>query len=202
MQPLDFVNQFYPFAKKVEDETGLPALFVVAQCALETGWGESVAGNNMFGIKDSDGLNGNEQLVATLEFHSKPDQKYPVILSIEEVVTGKRWKYRVKDWFRKYPTPYESFADHAKLLLSAKRYKSAWEFSMKSANPNPEEFAKTICRAGYATAPNYEETILLMMKSVRKRLSKDGKPLAPPKPPPIETPPPNLEDSFDLTNRK
>ncbi len=185
MTPLEFVNQFYPHAQKVEDETGLPALFVVAQSALETGWGKSVAGNNMFGVKGTGRHPEREHLVTTTEFLSKPDAVFPEILFIEEVKPGKRWKYTVKDWFRKYPTAYDSFADHARLLGAADRYQPAWQFSMKSETPSPEEFGAAIARAGYATAPDYEVQILAMIRSVRRRLTKDGKPRNPPTTPGI-----------------
>ncbi len=177
MTPLEFVQQFYPHADKVEKETGLPALFVVAQSALETGWGKSVAGNNMFGVKGTGRNPEREQLVLTTEFLSTPNQKFPEILSIEERIPGKRWKYTVRDWFRKYDSPADSFADHA-VVLKADRYKPAWQFAMNSANPSPVDFGRAVARAGYATAPNYEEQIVAMIDSVKRRLTKDGKPRA------------------------
>ena len=172
MLPNEFVRQYHPFAQKVEAETGMPAQFILAQCALETGWARSIAGNNMFGIKDSDGLNGNEQLVLTVEYLTKPNAAFPEVLEITKTADGKKWKYKVRDWFRKYPTPYESFVDHARLLQNAKRYKPAWSFSMTSATPSVEDFARAVIRAGYATAPDYEKVMLAMIRRVRQELDK------------------------------
>lgn len=158
----DFVDKYYPYAKKSEQETKVPALFVLAQSAQESGWGRYVKGNAMFGIKDTDGVNGNEQLLITTEYHNSPNFKYPAILSITEIIKGKRWKYKVKDWFRKYPTPYESFRDHGNFLRKNKRYAKAF------LTTTPEDFAKEVCRAGYATDPDYEKSILKIMNTIKQ----------------------------------
>src|SRR5262245_8569474 len=109
MTPRQFKKEYFSFARLVEQSENVPALFTLAQSALETEWGETIVGNMMFGVKDTDGINGNEQLLVTTEYHNSPNFKYPAILSITEIIKGKRWKYKVKDWFRKYPTPEESF---------------------------------------------------------------------------------------------
>lgn len=158
-----FVKKYLPFAKAVEKQSGLPALFTLAQSALETGWGKSVVGNMMFGVKDTDGINGNEQLITTTEYHNTPRVKYPVIFTIVEVVKGKRWKYKVKDWFRKYPTPFESFRDHSDFLHRNKRYKEALTYKLL-----PYTLAKEVCKAGYATSPDYYTNILSIMRTVEK----------------------------------
>lgn len=158
----DFIDKYYSFAKKAEAETKVPALFSTSQSALETGWGGVIVGNMMFGVKDRDGINGNEQLLTTTEYHNSPNVKYPVILSITEIIKGKRWKYKIKDWFRKYPTPYESFLDHGKFLIKNKRYAKAFQTT------NPYDFAKEVCRAGYATDPDYEKSILRIMSTINE----------------------------------
>lgn len=158
---IDFITTYYPFAKKVESETGVPALFTIAQTALETGYGDRAPGNMMFGVKDTDGVNGNEQLITTTEYHSSPNVKYPFLYWVKEVVKGKRWQYKVKDWFRKYPTPYESFRDHALFLQTNKRYGPAFSYRFL-----PYEFAKAICTAGYATSPDYWPVIESIMKTI------------------------------------
>lgn len=159
----EFIKKYYGYAKAVERDHGIPALFSIAQSALETGWGKSISGNMMFGVKDTDGVNGNEQLVTTTEYHDSPNVKYPYIYSIKEVLKGKRWKYRVKDWFRKYPSPYESFRDHAIFLHKNKRYNEALTFKFL-----PFQFAKAVCDAGYATAPDYWVQLESVMKMVQK----------------------------------
>lgn len=159
-----FIDSYLKFAVESEKQTGVPALFVLAQSALESGWGQHVKGNAMFGIKDTDGVNGNEQLLTTTEYHNSPNFKYPVILSVTEVIKGKRWKYKIKDWFRKYPTPMESFKDHGLFLRKNKRYAKAF------LTKTPEDFAKEVCRAGYATDPNYEKSILSIMNTIKNAI--------------------------------
>jgi hypothetical protein len=46
-----FVNQMMPHAMRVSEETGLDPRLIIAQSALETGWGRSAPGQNYFGIK-------------------------------------------------------------------------------------------------------------------------------------------------------
>lgn len=164
MSPELFVKLYYPFAASTAS-LGVPALFSLAQAALETGWGDNAPGNMMFGVKDTDGVNGNEQLITTTEYHDSPNVKYPVILAITEVVAGKRWKYKVKDWFRKYPTPEESFRDHARFLQANKRYRQAFTYSA-----DPYRFAQEVCAAGYATAPDYYATLQQVMKKIESLL--------------------------------
>jgi flagellum-specific peptidoglycan hydrolase FlgJ len=163
MTPEQFVKQYGPHAKAVELSDGVPALFSLAQSALETGWGKTIVGNMMFGVKDTDGINGNEQLLTTTEYHNSPKVKYPVILAITEIIKGRRWKYKVKDWFRKYPSPEESFRDHARFLKKNPRYKRAF-FFIKS----PYMFAKEVCLAGYATDPKYSSSIESIMRRIEK----------------------------------
>lgn len=59
MTPSEFVKTYYKYAKQTQDKTGIDARFILAQAALETGWGKSVPGNMFFGIKDTDGINVN-----------------------------------------------------------------------------------------------------------------------------------------------
>ncbi|MGL4596344.1 MAG: glucosaminidase domain-containing protein, partial [Bacteroidia bacterium] len=76
MKPADFVKAFFPFAKKTEEKTGISAIAILAQAALESGWGEKAPGNMFFGVKDTDGLNGNEQLLTTTEYSRRSDLKF------------------------------------------------------------------------------------------------------------------------------
>ena len=119
----------------------------------------------MFGVKDTDGINGNEQLVATTEYFNSPNVKFPFVYWIKEVVKGKRWEYKVKDWFRKYPTPKESFVDHAVFLKKNQRYYKAFLY-----NNNPYLFAREVCKAGYATAPDYQQQLEAVMKMIEPHL--------------------------------
>lgn len=143
-----FVENYGAWALASERYTGIPALFTLAQSALETGWGNAIKGNNMFGIKDTDGINGNEVQVLTTEYHRK---------------TG--WE-KIKAWFRKYPSPKQSFDDHARFFLENPRYQKA--LLVKS---DPVKFAEEVAAAGYATDPTYALKIITIMKMIKPHLS-------------------------------
>lgn len=165
MNPKDFVLKYLPFAKKTEDKTGFPAKALLVQAALESGWGKACPGNMMFGVKDTDGINGNEQLITTTEYSTRIDLKFPVVISVTPVVIkGKKlFKYRVKDYFRKYATPEESFTDHANFILTNPRYKKAVK-----AKADPGKFLGEIAAAGYATDPKYAEVCARLLTTISK----------------------------------
>jgi len=167
MTPKDFVTQFYPFAKQSQDKTGISAIAVLAQAALESGWGKAAVGNMFFGVKDTDGVNGNEQLLVTTEYSKRADLKFPEIISITPVIKNgqKYFKYKVKDYFRKYDTPEQSFTDHCNFLLANPRYKAA--LAVKS---DPYAFVDAIAAAGYATAPNYSAILKSIISQIEKYL--------------------------------
>ena len=164
MKPEEFVKQYYPFAKELEKESGVPAVFIVAQAAHESGWGEKAVGNNFFGIKAKKSTPIEQrQLIVTTEYSTSPNLKFPEIIAI--VPQGKKFKYTVRDWFMKYETPKDSFRDHIRFLLEKKRYAHCME-----CRHDLGLFAETVARAGYATDPNYETVLKAMIKSVIKRL--------------------------------
>lgn len=165
MTPEEFVKIYLPDAKKEEARSGFNYLIPLTQGALESGWGLKAVGNNFFGIKDTDGVNGNEQLVTTTEYLSSDKVKFPAIIKIVKI--GTKFKYTVKDWFRKYPSASLAFADHTDFFLKNPRYKEAVK-----VKDNPSKFFEEISKAGYATADNYDEQLKSVMKSVIKRLPK------------------------------
>lgn len=162
MTPSEFVKAYYKYAKQTQDKTGIDAKFILAQAALETGWGKSVPGNMFFGIKDTDGINGNEQLLRTTEVFKNPNVKFPEVISVTKRPDGK-YNYVVKDWFRKYETPEGSFTDHACFFFTYNRYKKALD-----VKNDPYKFAEEIAKAGYATAPNYASALKGVIKTIEK----------------------------------
>ncbi|EMY3482101.1 glucosaminidase domain-containing protein [Flavobacterium psychrophilum] len=164
MTPEKFIQTYYPFALNVEKKTGISAIAILAQSALESGWGEKAVGNMMFGIKDTDGINGNEQLITTTEFSKSASLKFPVIISIKKQLNG-LYKYIVKDYFRKYNTPEDSFLDHANFFLKNKRYANAL-----LVRSNTMLFIEEIAKAGYATDPNYSVALKGVATSILKRI--------------------------------
>lgn len=165
MSKESFVKDTKRFAEKVAKETGFDPIAILAQAALESGWGKYAVGFSFFGQKDFDGINGNEQLLTTTEYHKTMDVKYPVIISITPVIINgqKKFKYKVKDYFRKYPSPYESFKDHALFLQKNKRYAKAIE-----VRSDGRKFLEEIAKAGYATDPQYRKKILWCYGEIEK----------------------------------
>jgi len=163
MTPKDFYEKYKPFALETERKTGISHLFILAQSALETGWGNRAPGNMMFGVKASISTPPEKrQLVQTTEILASDKAKFPVIISIEKRPDG-RFKYIVKDWFRKYDSPEESFTDHANLFLNNKRYAKA--LLVKS---DPYKFAEEVAKAGYATEPTYAERLKGVIRTIEK----------------------------------
>lgn len=147
MTPKQFHQTYHPFALQSEQTTNVPALFTLAQAALESGWGATVKGNNMFGIKDTDGINGNEIEFLTTEYNKR---------------TG-IW-IKIKQYFRKYKTPAESFIDHGNFLKRNPRYRQAFMFK------DPQSFARIVAAAGYATDPNYYQKIRAVIGTIERAI--------------------------------
>lgn len=164
MLPKDFVAAYLPFALETQRKTGISAIAILAQAALESGWGKSAPGNMFFGVKDTDGLNGNEQLVRTVEYLSRPNAKFPEVISVTKV-GRRRWKYVVKDYFRKYDSPEGSFTHHAQLFLKAPRYAKAL-----AVGASPGDFFREIAAAGYATAPDYFKVLNAVARLIEKNV--------------------------------
>jgi len=168
MTKKEFIQTYKPFALESERKTGISHLFILAQAALESAWGERGVGNNFFGIKVpkkfvSSTPNQKKQLLLTTEVLSSPTpnpQQFPKIISISKRTDGK-WLYRVQDWFRKYDTPEECFTDHAQFFFINKRYAKALE-----VKADPYKFAEEVAKAGYATAPNYATILKDVIKTI------------------------------------
>mgnify|MGYP002739584720 FL=1 len=165
MTPKEFIKQYKPFAIETERKTGISHLFTLAQAALESGWGERGVGNNFFGIKVPKNLISNtpankKQLFKTTEVLNAPNlgYKFPQVMSIYQLPSGK-YKYEVKDWFRKYDSPEECFTDHAQFFFKNKRYAKALE-----VKADPYKFAEEVAKAGYATAPDYANSLKKIIK--------------------------------------
>ncbi len=156
-----FIALYFPYAHYVESKTGLASTITLTQAALESGWGDKAVGNNFFGIKaKKDTPLAQKQLFTTREVLKNNTTRFPEILSISKRADG-LFEYQVRDWFRKYATPAESFADYANLFQRLPRYKKAWENRTK-----PDVFFAEIHKAGYATAPNYTIVLQTLHKEI------------------------------------
>ena len=135
-----FFMRIAPKAIMVAQELGIDPRIVVAQAALETGWGKSVKGNNLFGIKS----------------HGKTDG---LMVQTHEVLDGKRQK--ITDSFRQYESFDDSIEDYGLVLRENKRYQPMLEADTL------EEQITALGRSGYATDPEYAKKIADIAKSKR-----------------------------------
>ncbi|MDM4764534.1 flagellar assembly peptidoglycan hydrolase FlgJ [Pelomonas sp. SE-A7] len=139
----DFIQKHDSAAKAASSATGIPASFMLAQAAHESGWGkrEIVAKDgtnsfNVFGIKATPGWTGKTVDVQTTEY-----------------VDGKPQKVTAK--FRAYASYEESFKDYARLLGNNQRYAQVVAQAQAGGNASAERFAQGLQKAGYATDPDY-----------------------------------------------
>lgn len=160
----DFVAWVYPEARKGE----ISPVFVVAQAALESGWGKSGIGNNLFGITKGS-WTGPVELVTTTEYFNRPNVSFKApekVLSVEELGGG-RYKYRVKRLFRQYDTVGDCLADHM-AILKKPGYADAWPY-----RGDPDKFVEKIqdsVGSKYATAPDYVTTMKKLFRMVEKEI--------------------------------
>ncbi|MDR7192576.1 flagellar assembly peptidoglycan hydrolase FlgJ [Luteimonas terrae] len=139
--PERFVASIWSHAQAAARELGVDAKALVAQAALETGWGrrtisrsDGSTANNLFGIKAT-GWKGDRATVNTHEY-----------------TNGVRHTERAD--FRAYASPSESFSDYVRLLKQNPRYRQALE-----SGGDVRRFASALQQAGYATDPRYADKL-------------------------------------------
>ncbi|WP_194787997.1 flagellar assembly peptidoglycan hydrolase FlgJ [Pseudomonas sp. UFMG81] len=149
-----FVATMLPMAEQAAKRIGIDPRYLVAQAALETGWGKSVMRNtdgssshNLFGIKASGNWQGGEARAITSEFR---DGQF-----VKETAA-----------FRSYDSYQDSFHDLVSLLQNNARYQDA----VKAAD-KPEQFVRELQKAGYATDPNYASKISQIAKQMKSEQS-------------------------------
>jgi hypothetical protein len=66
-------------------------------------------------LKDRSGKEENRQLLTTTEYSTRDDLKFPEIISVTAIMRKNQqlYRYRVRDYFRKYDSPEECFDDHS-----------------------------------------------------------------------------------------
>ncbi|PVZ66740.1 flagellar assembly peptidoglycan hydrolase FlgJ [Pelagibaculum spongiae] len=140
--PADFVRQLMPMAKTAANKLGVKPEVLIAQAALETGWGKKMVkgvdgsgSNNLFNIKADHRWQGGRVQVSTLEFRGGVAKK--------EMAS-----------FRAYPNLKSSFNDYVDFISQSPRYSQA----MKNTSDS-KAYLSELQNAGYATDPNYAAKI-------------------------------------------
>ncbi|MEW6989331.1 flagellar assembly peptidoglycan hydrolase FlgJ [Colwelliaceae bacterium 6441] len=154
-QPQDFISALTEPAKLVEKKLNIPFEVVIAQAALETGWGQKVikteqgnSSNNLFNIKADSRWSGDKTHKETLEYQ-------------QGAMVKKREPFRV------YQNIGESINDYINFLSKSERYQDA----LKQTG-NVEQFLHNLQGAGYATDPNYANKIMGTLRTVTSLIKK------------------------------
>ena len=136
--PAEFVAALYPLAEKIADELGVDPKAVVAQAALETGWGQSMIrdaqgrpSHNLFGIKANAGWDGDKVRVTTHEYRN-----------------GVRLRESAD--FRSYASLEDGLRDYVSFLSESSRYQQALQSDVSG-----QDYGYRLQQAGYATDPEY-----------------------------------------------
>ena len=142
--PQAFISQVWPHAQKAASELGIDPKALVAQAALETGWGQNMIKRsdgsnsfNFFGIKAGDSWQGERATTLTHEYSNGV-------------------KYNQHDEFRAYSSIEASFSDYVNFLKSNPRYS---DVVSAGAENNLDAYVDGLQKAGYATDPNYANKI-------------------------------------------
>ena len=141
-----FVAQLRPFAQQAAKQLHVDANLLLAQAALETGWGRAViagrqgSSHNLFNIKADSRWNGDQVKLTTLEYQ----QGLPVQKSAG---------------FRVYRSYQDSFQDYVSFIKHNPRYSEA----LRQA-ANPEKYIHGLQQAGYATDPRYADKVLAIYR--------------------------------------
>ncbi|MDH3387620.1 MAG: flagellar assembly peptidoglycan hydrolase FlgJ [Gammaproteobacteria bacterium] len=138
-----FVADIWPQARSSAQSLGVSAELLVAQAALETGWGRHMmkfddgrSSYNLFGIKAGPEWQGSSLPRASLEYRDG---------ILQNQVSR----------FRAYASPAQSLADYVDFIQSSPRYREALD-----AAGNDEAYIRAIHDAGYATDPHYADKVV------------------------------------------
>ena len=145
--PETFIRELWPHAQRTARELGTRPELLLAQTALETGWGQhtmkrpdgSIA-YNLFGIKANHGWQGQSVLQQTLEFRD-----------------GAMQPERAQ--FRAYDSVAEAMDDYVDFVQSNPRYAAALQHA-----GSDRHYIEQLHRGGYATDPDYADKIINIMR--------------------------------------
>ncbi|MFT5720198.1 MAG: flagellar protein FlgJ [Motiliproteus sp.] len=141
--PEAFIQQLLPVAERIAVRAGVAPEMLVAQAALETGWGKHLprhgdggSSHNLFGIKADQRWEGERVTTSTLEFRDGLAQ-------------------REKATFRAYGSYEQSMQDYVEFLSQSPRYQGALEQAHDARS-----YTQQLQLAGYATDPDYSNKIM------------------------------------------
>lgn len=137
----EFVEYIGAAAQIDYEKSGILPSVTLAQAILESGWGDSSIGNNVFGIKCGDGWTGKRINCATAE--QAADGSY----------------YGINADFRDYDSVVEGVGDHSD-LLNKDLYASVKE---ACDNNDAYEACRQLQACGYATSHTYADKLISLI---------------------------------------
>ncbi len=145
----DFIARLLAPAMDASKKSGVPHQLIIAQAALESGWGnqeiltkEGRPSYNLFGIKATGSWKGESTEITTTEYMNGIPQK-------------------VKAAFRVYGSYSEALTDYAALLVNNPRYQNVTRAA------SPEHAARALQSGGYATDPQYANKLISIIQQVK-----------------------------------
>jgi len=149
-----FLEAIQPAAERAAAALGVSPRALMAQAALETGWGQSIPRNadgsssfNLFGIKAMGRWQGPSTTQLTTEYVNGEPQ-------------------RQLDAFRAYGSIDASFSDHSRLLQTSNRYAAA-----RGTGDDIAAYAQALQRGGYATDPEYANKLTAVAGAIDRVLT-------------------------------
>ncbi|MFS1702339.1 flagellar assembly peptidoglycan hydrolase FlgJ [Alteromonas sp. AMM-1] len=146
--PAAFVQALYPVASQAAEKIGVTPEALIAQAAVETGWGQYVihdgkgnSTNNLFGIKANSQWKGNAATVATVEFDDTVARQQTAA-------------------FPSYESLEQGLTDYVDFIRNQQRYQGAVEQAA-----DPKAYFNALQQAGYATDPQYADKIMSVLNS-------------------------------------
>jgi peptidoglycan hydrolase FlgJ len=143
-----FVEHMLPYARAAAEHLGVDERSLIAQAALETGWGTSQPADtsgsslNYFGIKAGANWRGDRVDSDTTEFSNG--------------VAGTE-----RAQFRAYGSVAENLSDYVRLIGNSPRYAEAL-----NTGTDVRAFATALQRGGYATDPRYADKIVAVAAEI------------------------------------
>jgi len=148
-----FISRMLLPAIEVGRKSGIPHQLIIAQAALESGWGgkeivtaEGKPSHNIFAIKSTPAWTGETTEITTTEYINGQPQKFTAT-------------------FRVYSSYTEAFNDYMDLLMHNPRYRNVLYAS------SPEKAAKALQSTGYASDPSYAEKLISIINKIKNNAS-------------------------------
>ena len=148
-----FIKQLYPAAQQAAEKLGLDPKALLAQAAIETGWGKHMIHNtsgqnshNLFGIKADRRWQGDRAMVNTIEFE-------------QGVAATKKAPFRM----------YNSFADSMQDYVSFVQKNTRYQEAIKQSQ-SPQDYFSELQKAGYATDPEYANKVISVLEGDQFKL--------------------------------